>query len=132
MKINYRMESVSIFKSIILLDETIRFMREAGIKVWVLTGDKVETAINIGYSSGLLDNNMDQYLVSETNVSELNESISSAIGQAKAMSSLIYKKALIVSGESLNFIFKNDPLKQKFLELSDLVDVVLACRVSPK
>jgi len=41
------------------LDETIRFMREAGIKVWVLTGDKVETAINIGYSSGLLDNNMD-------------------------------------------------------------------------
>ena len=41
--------------------DTIRFMREAGIKVWVLTGDKVETAINIGYSSGLLDNQMDQY-----------------------------------------------------------------------
>ncbi len=38
--------------------ETIRFIREAGIKVWVLTGDKVETAINIGYSSKLLDNHM--------------------------------------------------------------------------
>ena len=33
-------------------------MRSAGIKVWVLTGDKVETAINIGQSSGLLDLNM--------------------------------------------------------------------------
>lgn len=33
-------------------------MRRAGIKVWVLTGDKVETAVNIGYSSGLLDNDM--------------------------------------------------------------------------
>lgn len=30
-------------------------MKKAGIKVWVLTGDKVETAINIGVSAGLLD-----------------------------------------------------------------------------
>lgn len=33
-------------------------MRDAGIKVWVLTGDKVETAVNIGFSSGLLDQDM--------------------------------------------------------------------------
>ena len=38
--------------------ETIQFMKHAGIKVWVLTGDKIETAINIGFSAGLLDNNM--------------------------------------------------------------------------
>lgn len=30
--------------------ETIAALRASGIKVWVLTGDKVETAINIGYS----------------------------------------------------------------------------------
>lgn len=36
--------------------DTIKFAREAGIKVWVLTGDKIETAINIGLSAGLLDN----------------------------------------------------------------------------
>ena len=29
-------------------------MRNAGIKVWVLTGDKVDTAKNIGYSCKLL------------------------------------------------------------------------------
>ncbi len=34
--------------------ETIAHLLEAGIKVWVLTGDKVETAINIAYSCRLL------------------------------------------------------------------------------
>jgi P-type E1-E2 ATPase len=38
--------------------DTIQFMKDAGIKVWVLTGDKVETAINIGYSCRLLNNDM--------------------------------------------------------------------------
>lgn len=35
--------------------DTVEFMRRANIKVWVLTGDKIETAINIGISAGLLD-----------------------------------------------------------------------------
>jgi phospholipid-translocating ATPase len=34
--------------------DTLRSLRNADIKVWMLTGDKFETAINIGYSSGLL------------------------------------------------------------------------------
>ena len=38
--------------------QTIRFLRKSNLKVWVLTGDKVETAINIGFSSGLLDDDM--------------------------------------------------------------------------
>lgn len=38
------------------VDKTIQFAKEAGIKVWVLTGDKIGTAINIGMSAGLLDN----------------------------------------------------------------------------
>ncbi len=35
--------------------EAIVHIRKAGIKLWVLTGDKIETAISIGYASGLLD-----------------------------------------------------------------------------
>ncbi len=38
--------------------ETIASLAEAGIKTWVLTGDKVETAINIGYSCRLLTQEM--------------------------------------------------------------------------
>ena len=35
--------------------EVIRDIRSANIKLWVLTGDKIETAINIGFSCELLD-----------------------------------------------------------------------------
>jgi len=38
-------------------------MKQTGIKVWVLTGDKIETAINIGVSAGLLDKSMSQHVV---------------------------------------------------------------------
>jgi len=34
--------------------ETIEDLKKAGIKIWVLTGDKLETAINIGFSCKLL------------------------------------------------------------------------------
>lgn len=40
-------------------------MKKTGIKVWVLTGDKIETAMNIGVSAGLLDDNMDKYIIDE-------------------------------------------------------------------
>lgn len=38
--------------------ETIANLKEAGIKVWLLTGDKVETAISVAYLCKLLDRNM--------------------------------------------------------------------------
>jgi phospholipid-translocating ATPase len=38
--------------------ETINDLQEAGIKIWMLTGDKLETAENIGYSCKLLKNDM--------------------------------------------------------------------------
>ena len=41
-------------------------LKKAGIKVWVLTGDKIETAVNIGYSCKLLtEDTMLIYLVDE-------------------------------------------------------------------
>ncbi|XP_066430585.1 phospholipid-transporting ATPase IK [Eleutherodactylus coqui] len=39
--------------------ETIQLLKNGNIKVWMLTGDKQETAINIGFSCGLLDDDMD-------------------------------------------------------------------------
>jgi magnesium-transporting ATPase (P-type) len=39
--------------------DTILALKEAGIKVWVLTGDKKETAVNVGYASNLLQPNFE-------------------------------------------------------------------------
>ena len=55
--------------------ETIEAFKETGIKVWVLTGDKVETAINIGYSCGLLNNKMEQYVINTDNLDEIWEKL---------------------------------------------------------
>ena len=38
--------------------QTISNLQNAGIKIWVLTGDKQETAINIGYSCQLLSDEL--------------------------------------------------------------------------
>lgn len=45
------------------VDKAIFSMKSAGIKVWVLTGDKIETAINIGFSCKLLNEKMELYLI---------------------------------------------------------------------
>ena len=43
--------------------ETLEHLKAADLKLWVLTGDKVETAINIGYSSKLIDDEMELFIV---------------------------------------------------------------------
>jgi magnesium-transporting ATPase (P-type) len=50
-------------------------LKKAGIKVWVLTGDKIETAINIGVSAGLLDGSMAQYIIDEGDQKEIEAKI---------------------------------------------------------
>ena len=37
------------------MPETIASLRKAGLQIWVLTGDKQETAVNIAYACKLLD-----------------------------------------------------------------------------
>ncbi len=46
--------------------ETIADLQKAGIKFWMLTGDKLETAENIGYSCHLLTNDMRVTCVSDS------------------------------------------------------------------
>ena len=85
-------------------------MRSTGIKVWVLTGDKVETAVNIGYSSELLedDNKMDKLYLTESIMHLLEAQVSEAF---ETLSKNENKKALIVSGDALILLFTNPELK---------------------
>jgi len=109
--------------------ETIQFMKAAGIKVWVLTGDKIETAVNIGFSAGLLDANMTQHMVQETEVKKLRELLDHT---KERVDTTRGKQAIVVGGASLVVIDAHNDLREAFLGASDKVDVVLACRVSPK
>ena len=54
---------------------TIRKLKEADIKVWVLTGDKIETAINIGYSCQLLNDDLIKLEITESKEDDVKKQI---------------------------------------------------------
>ena len=58
---------------------TIETLKKAGIKVWVLTGDKVETAINIAFSCNLLNGTYVQLLVDGSTETEVKTVIENYI-----------------------------------------------------
>lgn len=58
--------------------ETIESLRQAGIKVWVLTGDKQETAISISLSCKLLTENMQQIIINGTSEAECRRLLADA------------------------------------------------------
>jgi magnesium-transporting ATPase (P-type) len=80
--------------------DTIQFMKDAGIKVWVLTGDKVETAINIGYSCKLLNNDMNQFIINGGTPRAIFEQIKEA-RKDQAVSQFVQDAAVIVTGDAL-------------------------------
>jgi len=68
--------------------------------VWVLTGDKVETAINIGYSCGLLNNTMRQFIINTADENEIKRELE-RIQREKQNRSEANKEALVIAGEAL-------------------------------
>ncbi|GLU14341.1 hypothetical protein SLE2022_309170 [Rubroshorea leprosula] len=113
-------------------------LAQAGLKIWVLTGDKMETAINIGFACSLLRQGMKQVCISAMN-SEANEAVKENIlNQITNASQMIQLEedphaafALIIDGKSLTFALEDD-IKQQFLELAVECASVICCRVSPK
>ncbi|GAB2272075.1 hypothetical protein Dimus_006894 [Dionaea muscipula] len=58
--------------------EAIESLRQAGIKIWVLTGDKQETAISIGLSCKLLTNDMHQIIINGVSEDECRNLLAEA------------------------------------------------------
>lgn len=67
--------------------EAIESLRQAGIKVWVLTGDKQETAISIGLSCKLLSSDMQQIVINGTSEEECRNLLGDAIAKYGVRSS---------------------------------------------
>lgn len=125
--------------------DTIALLADAGIKLWVLTGDKVETAINIGFSCNLLNNDMDLVVLSipenepERAARELDNRLQEFGITGSDEELVIARKqhqppppthAVVIDGETLKLMLADD-LKQKFLLLCKQCKSVLCCRVSP-
>ncbi len=77
-------------------------MRDGGLKVWVLTGDKVETAKNIGFSANLLNKEMKIFDILEQDdaIVENIENIRLQFKKYKKRKQN-YKCAIVIHGKSL-------------------------------
>ena len=53
------------------VEEVIQHIKDAQVKIWVLTGDKIETAINIGFSCKLLDQEMEVFVIDAVHTKEI-------------------------------------------------------------
>ncbi|KAG8901247.1 hypothetical protein FRB99_005456 [Tulasnella sp. 403] len=112
--------------------DTIHTLQMAGIKVWVLTGDRQETAINIGLSCRLISESMNLVIVNEENAHDTKEFISKRLIAIKNQRKTGEQEdlALIIDGKSLTFALEKD-ISKTFLELAILCKAVVCCRVSP-
>uniref|UniRef100_A0A8C2HI54 Phospholipid-transporting ATPase n=1 Tax=Cyprinus carpio TaxID=7962 RepID=A0A8C2HI54_CYPCA len=89
--------------------ETIAILSLANIKIWVLTGDKQETAVNIGYSCKMLTDDMTEiFIVNGHTVQSVREELryNSKCSPPQAPPSSLLESisgefALIISGHSL-------------------------------
>ncbi|EFO26770.1 hypothetical protein LOAG_01717 [Loa loa] len=107
--------------------KTIEHLIEGGIIIWVLTGDKLETAQSIGYSCGLIDPFTPILVLSERNPEETANKINTYLD---SFANKKIKISLIVSGESLGHALKKQ-YKMQFLYLASLSSTVICCRCSP-
>ncbi|MCO5593988.1 hypothetical protein L7F22_048007 [Adiantum nelumboides] len=125
-------------------------LAQAGIKIWVLTGDKLETAINIGFACSLLRQGMTKFVVSlendEMKMAEAigNKEFISKVSQKSIRQQILSARqrleeeedsdaafALIIDGKALNFALGED-IKGDLMQLAIKCSSVICCRVSPK
>ncbi|KAM7268641.1 hypothetical protein ACFE04_010807 [Oxalis oulophora] len=130
--------------------ECIDKLAQAGIKIWVLTGDKMETAINIGFACSLLRQGMKQVIISsETPENKALEKSEDKAAVAAALKASVVRQirqgknllaastdsyealALIIDGKSLIHALEDD-VKDMFLEVAIGCASVICCRSSPK
>ncbi|XP_059451460.1 probable phospholipid-transporting ATPase 8 [Corylus avellana] len=134
--------------------ECIEKLAQAGIKIWVLTGDKMETAVNIGYACSLLRQGMKQIVITldspdidalekqgdkdaiaqasfESIKKQISEGMHLIENESTNSAEESVEFGLIIDGKSLDHSLKED-LEKSFFNLAIICSSVICCRASPK
>jgi phospholipid-translocating ATPase len=101
--------------------EAIALLRGAGIKVWMITGDKVETACCIAISTGLKANNDFYVIRDEKDLVRLRSKLDEFSCKLDAV--------LVIDGTSITTAMEH--LRELFFEVACVAPAVVCCRVSP-
>ncbi|XP_075889017.1 phospholipid-transporting ATPase VB [Nelusetta ayraudi] len=116
--------------------DTIVALREAGIQLWVLTGDKAETAVNIGYACRLLEE--DDLVINMSCRSKITctSILDCTLEEVRRYSAdprnvdTTQDISLVIDGRTLTMALAPD-LQDRFMELAKRCRSVLCCRVTP-
>ncbi|BFU23656.1 phospholipid-transporting p-type ATPase putative [Entamoeba histolytica] len=100
--------------------ESIKKFQEAGIKVWMVTGDKRERAINVGKSSGIINKERITTNIKIRNEEESEKQIEKEY-QIRKRNKKERGNNLIIDGESIEYCLKEKNKKkiQKIIEYSE-------------
>ncbi|GFS65398.1 probable phospholipid-transporting ATPase IIB [Trichonephila clavipes] len=101
---------------------TLELLKNAGIKIWMLTGDKLETATSIAKSSRLVSRTQQIYIFQ--NVTSRNE-VHLELNNFRRKNDSV----LIIRGDSLELCLKFYP--SEFMDLACQCPAVVCCRCSP-
>ncbi|XP_049495497.1 phospholipid-transporting ATPase IK isoform X9 [Panthera uncia] len=108
--------------------DTIQCLKQGNIKVWVLTGDKQETAVNIGFACQLLSENM--LILEEKEITRILEAYWGSndgllAGQGLLQSRFLQqtKVAMIINGEFLDQLLLSLRKEPRALVRDEDVDV---------
>ncbi|KAK7889658.1 hypothetical protein WMY93_025218 [Mugilogobius chulae] len=124
-----------------LLDQLYDEMEKdllAGLKVWVLTGDKKETAVNIGYACKLLD--AETRLVEWHELRQILQSPDPQVTFSKARQTELWavdkhmagtKTAVVLTGPELAEFVQKPEWGATLMKLATQCQSVLCCRVTP-
>jgi phospholipid-transporting ATPase len=120
--------------------ECIACVAKAGVNIWVLTGDKEETAINIAVACNLVlpKKYMKQIVFNEkecpTHASMLalfRKEMKACEDEIAESGKLKLPRALIIDGPAMIDVMADESLKGLLLEFSQQCQAVVGCRVSP-
>ncbi|CAL4122701.1 unnamed protein product [Meganyctiphanes norvegica] len=87
--------------------ETIQALRSAGIVVWVLTGDKQETAINIAYSASLFATDMEIIKLNARTKDQAESTIQYYLGKIEQAEANYSRARMAANGEAAQTGFSN-------------------------
>ncbi|XP_009281865.1 PREDICTED: probable phospholipid-transporting ATPase VD [Aptenodytes forsteri] len=129
--------------------DTIQALRKAGIKIWMLTGDKRETAVNIAYACKLLEPDDRIFTLKSQSrdacalvMSKILEGIQNTSAKKKPSQKLGnvsasvstqapgFSAGLVIDGRTLEHVL-HDSLQNIFLELTEKCRAVVCCRATP-
>ncbi|KAK2625352.1 hypothetical protein QTJ16_005721 [Diplocarpon rosae] len=108
--------------------ETIDKLRRAGMRVWMLTGDKRETAINIGHSCKLITSYSEVIVLDHEKGSVEHTMAAALLGIRQGD---VAHCVVVVDGQTLSDIEGNESLATLFFELVIAANSVICCRASP-